>query len=117
MKPNLSVVTLGVSNFKRSLDFKGVLGWPTSKERDGIAFFDTSGTILALYDKNSLAEDANVSSKEIGFSGITPAHNARSEKQVDKIFNQIEPLISGLCALKAEIANSQGEVNEALPCF
>lgn len=94
MKPSISVVTLGVSDFKRSLDFyKNGLGWPTSAtKRDKIAFFGLNGTILALYDRGSLAEDAMVSPKGNGFPGVTLAHNTKSEKEVDEIFSQIGKL-------------------------
>lgn len=91
MRPNLNVVTLGVRDFKRSLDFyKNGLGWPTSaKSGDPIAFFELNGTILALFDRKSLAEDAMVSPRGSGFSAVTLAHNTRSEKEVDEVFDQV----------------------------
>lgn len=94
MKPSLSVVTLGVNDFARSLDFyKRGLKWPTkASKKDSIAFFKLNGVILALYDKKSLAEDAQVEAKGNGFSGITLAHNVKSEKQVDEILKQVTKL-------------------------
>lgn len=91
MRPNLTVVTLGVNNFERSLRFyRDGLGFPTSaKEQDGIAFFDLNGVVLALFDRHTLALDALVSPEGSGFSGVMLAHNASSPKEVDQIFVQI----------------------------
>jgi uncharacterized glyoxalase superfamily protein PhnB len=88
MNPAISVITLGVKNFKKSLDFyKNGFGWPTrATKKDSIAFFKLNGVILALYERRDLAKDANVSSEGSGFSGITLAHNAKNEKDVDEIF-------------------------------
>ena len=94
MKTSLSVVTLGVSDFARSLDFyKKGLGWSTkASNKDNIAFFQLNGVVLALYNKTGLAEDAGVSSKGSGFPGVTLAHNVRNEKEVDEIFRQVAQL-------------------------
>lgn len=94
MQPSLSVVTLGVSDFARSLDFyKKGLGWPTkATKNDDIAFFKLNGTLLALYDRKGLAEDAGVDSKGRGFPGITLAHNVRSEKEVEESFKLVRKL-------------------------
>lgn len=94
MRPNLNVVTLGVSDLRRSLRFyKDGLGWPTSaKGSDPIAFFELNGTVLALFDRKSLAEDAGVGSEGGGFSGLTLAQNARSEKEVDETIELVRGL-------------------------
>jgi uncharacterized protein len=91
VRPNLSVVTLGVRDFKTSLRFyKNVLGWPTSAtEKDPIAFFELNGTVLAIFGRESLAEDATVDPKGSGFSGMTLGHNARSAEEVDEIFRHV----------------------------
>ncbi len=86
MRPNLTVVTLGVKDFRRSVHFYKIeLGWK-GKVMDDVAFFNLSGVVLALYPRHLLAKDVNVSSKGKGFPGFTLAHNARSEKEVDAIF-------------------------------
>jgi catechol 2,3-dioxygenase-like lactoylglutathione lyase family enzyme len=85
MEPRISIITLGVSDLPRSLRFyRDGLGFPTTaKEGDGIAFFVTAGTRLALYPFDKLAEDIapGVTSSH-GFSGITLAHNVRRKEQV-----------------------------------
>lgn len=101
MKPSLTVVTLGVRDLKRSLDFyRNVLGWSTSStEADGIIFFQLKGVVLALYPRKSLAEDATVEPKGSGFSGLTLAHNASSENEVDAIFGELK--VAGARIVKA----------------
>jgi uncharacterized protein len=94
MKPSLSVVTLGVKDFARSLEFyKKGLKWPTkAKKTDSIAFFKLNGVILALYDRKGLAEDVQVDSRGNVFSGVTLAHNVKSEKEVDATLEQVTKL-------------------------
>src|SRR5258708_7138145 len=94
MRPNLTVLTLGVRDLGRSLAFyRDGLGWPTwPSGHDDVAFFDLNGVILALYGHDALAEDANVSPQGSGFSGITLAYNARSEQEVDQVLETVEKL-------------------------
>jgi uncharacterized protein len=92
VKPALSVATLGVKNFARSLHFyKKGLGWPTTAtKKDPIAFFQLTSLVLALYPRKLLAEDAQVSAKGSGFPGITFAHNTGSEKEVKQVLKQAQ---------------------------
>ena len=88
MEPRISIITLGVSDLPRSLRFyRDGLGFPTTaKEGDGIAFFVTAGTRLALYPFDKLAEDIAPGVKSShGFSGITLAHNVRRKEQVAEV--------------------------------
>jgi uncharacterized glyoxalase superfamily protein PhnB len=54
----------------------------------GIAFFGLRGLRLALYDRESLAEDAAVSPEGSGFSGITLAHNVSTGEEVDLLLGR-----------------------------
>ncbi len=86
MKPKISLITLGVSNLKKSLAFyRDGLGFPTHdyKEVMGVVFFKLEGTWLSLYPKHELAKDATVPADGTGFPGITLAHNVSSEAEVD----------------------------------
>jgi len=89
MESRISIITLGVKDFDRSLRFyRDGLGFPTTaKEGDAIAFFQTSGTRLALYPLDKLAEDIapGVRPSKDGFGGITLAHNARTKEEVSQI--------------------------------
>ena len=59
MQARISIITLGVQDLSRACEFyQQGLGLPTSKKaEDGIAFFRTKGTCLALYPLDKLAED------------------------------------------------------------
>ncbi len=89
MEERISIITLGVKNLQRSFRFyhEG-LGFSTeSKVEDGIIFFPTSGTRLALYPLEKLAEDVSTKlpANRAGFSGITLAYNTRTKAEVDQI--------------------------------
>jgi predicted lactoylglutathione lyase len=94
MRQKLSLITLGVDDFEKSLNFyeKG-LGWKKSdKSMDGLALFDLGGIILALHPRHELADDTTLTYQPTTFSGLTISHNAKSEKEVDAIFKQVEKL-------------------------
>jgi uncharacterized protein len=92
MNQCLHLITLGVEDFQKSRKFyTEILGWkPTKTSSDDIAFFQTSGVVLAIYPREQLAEDALVSAEGSGFSGITLAYNTRSEAEVDEIINDLK---------------------------
>ncbi|MDU1695027.1 MAG: VOC family protein, partial [Bradyrhizobium sp.] len=52
---------------------------------EAVAFFDTGGTVLALYPWDALAHDAGVpdAPRPQAFRGVTLAWNCRSEAEVD----------------------------------
>ena len=94
MKQKINLITLGVRDLKRSLDFyeKG-LGWKKSNQsQETVAFFQLNGIVLSLFNRSSLAEDANVEDKPTGFSSITLAYNAESEIEVDEVINKVRKL-------------------------
>lgn len=88
MKPKISLITLGVADFAKSLKFYKDLGFKTHNYKDGedVAFFEMEGACLSLYLRDKLAEDATVNSQGGGFRGITLAHNVSSKEEVDKVF-------------------------------
>jgi catechol 2,3-dioxygenase-like lactoylglutathione lyase family enzyme len=89
MEARISLITLGVSDLERSLRFyQEGLGLPRREGPDGIAFFETRGTWLSLYPRESLAEDATVSAEGSGFAGFTLAHNVGSPEEVDATLQQ-----------------------------
>ncbi len=90
MKPSLSLVTLGVTDFRRSLRFyQQGLGWKTDAEPDDtVAFFQLSGLVLGLFPREELAKDAHVDAEGSGFRGISLAHNVGSEVEADAVFQQ-----------------------------
>ena len=87
MEPRISLLTLGVEDFNRSLRFyRDGLRWPlSSASGEDVAFFRTSGAVLALYPRKLLAEDAGISAEGSGFGGIVLAHNVASRELVDAV--------------------------------
>lgn len=90
MKPRLNIVTLGVKDLQKSKEFyKKALGWePATGSDENIVFFNHQGIVLALYPLDKLAEDAEISAKRSGFSGVTLAINQDSKEAVTAVFNK-----------------------------
>ena len=83
-EPRISIVTLGVADIAKARAFYERLGFTASKaSNENVCFMQLGGLVLSLYGRAALAEDAQVSDTAIGFSGITLAHNCRSEAAVD----------------------------------
>ena len=85
----MTVITLGVQDMRRSIAFYEALGF-TRKARasgDAIAFFDTGGSVIALFPWDQLAQDAALPDqpRPQAFRGMTLAWNCRSEDEVDAV--------------------------------
>ena len=89
MEPRISIVTLGVSDLARSVEFyRDGLGLVLYDENtESIAFFQNKGTWLALYPRDALAADVGIPTEGSGFSGVTLAHNLRSKEEVDELLD------------------------------
>jgi uncharacterized protein len=86
MEQRISLITLGVADLARSQDFYLRLGWRRSLAKsEGIVFFQAGDMALALYPREELAKDANLSADGSGFYGMTLAYNARSREEVDSV--------------------------------
>jgi predicted lactoylglutathione lyase len=100
MEQRVSIVTLGVSDLKRSREFYERLGWrPSMAKAEGIAFFQAGCMALALFPRRELAKDANVAPDGHGFSGVSLAYNARSREEVDSVL--AEAVAAGAKLVKA----------------
>ena len=95
MEPRLSIITLGVDDLDRAREFYLQLDLPLKKREEGIAFFLTRGTQLALYPREKLAEDARVSPEGSGFPGFTIAHNVRSKEEVRAVLESGRAVVEG----------------------
>lgn len=95
MEPRISLITLGVSDLAKALAFyRDGLGIPTTWTGErGVVFFKTTGTCLALYPFDKLAEDVGEAwegEQKSKFPGIALAHNVRKKEDVDRILSQAE---------------------------
>ena len=92
MKPRISMITLGVENLARSIEFYetglGFPRMPMKAEEAEVAFFTLNGTWLGLYPRKALAEDAMVNAEGAGFSGVALAHNVATKEEVDPVLQQ-----------------------------
>jgi catechol 2,3-dioxygenase-like lactoylglutathione lyase family enzyme len=91
MEPRITLITLGVRNLDRALRFyRDGLGWPLSSASVAgeVAFFRSSGAILALYPFDLLATDAQLPAEGSGFGGIALAQNVHERGEVDVILAQ-----------------------------
>lgn len=84
----ISIVTLGVENLERSVRFytEGLGLVLSSHSTRDIAFFELSGSWLALYSRSKLADDIGIPASQAGgFPGFTLAHNQRDKESVDRV--------------------------------
>jgi hypothetical protein len=101
MKAKISMITLGVEDLERATRFyRDGLGLPQHQfEGEGVTFFALTGTWLALYPKQALAEDIGISVDSLqGSNSVTLAHNVASPEDVDKVLAQA--VVAGATLLK-----------------
>ena len=90
MEQRISLVTLGVSDLARARQFYEALGWATNAAPDDdVVFFQAGGMALALWSRESLAQDSAVSDAG-GWGGITLAHNVHSPNEVNAVLAEAE---------------------------
>ena len=91
MEQRVSIITLGVTDLRRSREFYERLGWRRSMTNaEGVAFFQAGGMALALFPRDELAKDANIAPDSGGFSRISLAYNTRNREEVDSVLAEAE---------------------------
>jgi predicted lactoylglutathione lyase len=81
------MVTLGVADVARSTSFYEALGWRrSSASQPTITFFSMQGSVLALFGRTALADDAGVPADGSGFRGVTVSLNCDDRPEVDDVF-------------------------------
>lgn len=96
MKPRITVVTLGVEDLERALEFyRDGLGLPTEGivgrefEHGAVAFFDLqAGVKLAVWNRRDLAHEAKVPLTAPSAAEFTLGHNVGSREEVDQVMEQ-----------------------------
>jgi uncharacterized protein len=84
MEQRVSLVTLGVADLRRARAFYEALGWRRANDDDEVAFYQSGGMVVALWDRAELATDSRVTDVG-GWGGVTLAHNVRSPTDVDAV--------------------------------
>jgi hypothetical protein len=89
VEQRVSLITLGVADLGRARAFYQALGWRTgAAPADDVVFFQTGGSVLALWERARLAQDSVVADSG-GWGGITLAHNVRSPREVDAVLEEV----------------------------
>lgn len=96
MKARITLITLGVDDLQRSVEFyrdglglptKGIVG--TEFEHGAVAFFDLQpGLKLAVWPRSSLAHDAGISRSGPSPTNLSIGHNLASKEEVDAVMAQ-----------------------------
>ena len=90
MEQRLSLVTLGVRDLARAKAFYEAMGWTNNAQpEDDVVFFQAGGMVVALWGRDQLAEDSEVTDAG-GWGGVTLAHNVRSPEEVDAVLAEAE---------------------------
>ena len=97
MKPHISVITIGVNDLEKSVEFYRDLGLRTDGivgkefEHGAVAFFELqSGLKLALWPRISIALDTGVDEQSPNPTEFTFGHNVNSTTEVDDIMINAE---------------------------
>jgi uncharacterized protein len=106
----LNAVTLGVTDFARSVRFYEDLGFPrrVRSTGDDIAFFDAGGMVLSLFRWDMLADDAQLAAepRPQAFRGLTLAQLCRTDAEVNALMSKA--LAAGATLLKHAQKTSYG---------
>jgi len=88
MEQRVSLITLGVDDLARARAFYEALGWSAgAAPADDVVFFQTGGSVFALWGREQLTEDSAVSDSG-GYGGVTLAYNARDREEVDAVIEE-----------------------------
>jgi uncharacterized protein len=92
MKPRITLITLGVEDLDRAVNFyrdglglrtEGIVG--REYEHGAVAFFELQGLRLALWPRRSLAHDAGIPVDKPSRTDVCLAHNVASKAEVDAV--------------------------------
>jgi len=96
MKPRITLITIGVDDLQRSLQFyrdglglktEGIVG--TEFAHGAVAFFDLQASLkLAIWPRKSIAHDSGISLGSPSPTEFTLGHNLSSKAEVDAVMEQ-----------------------------
>lgn len=98
MKPRITVITIGVDDLERALQFyRDGLGLPTDGiigtefEHGAVAFFDLqAGLRLAIWKRTDIAYDTKLNPTMPSPTEFTLGHNVGSREEVDLVMEQAQ---------------------------
>jgi len=107
MKPRITLITLGVDDLERAVEFYGRgLGLKTEGivgkefEHGAVAFFELEGGLrLALWPRKSLSHDSGLPVSASSPTDFCLAHNVSSRAEVDEVMDQVRT--AGATVVKA----------------
>lgn len=98
MKARVTLITLGVDDLDRSLQFyrdglgletEGIIG--EQFEHGAVAFFELEGGLkLALWPRSSLAHDSGLAQERPSATEFSLGHNVSSKAEVDAVMQQAQ---------------------------
>ncbi len=88
----MSLITLCVSDMKKSRAFYDALGWKVASEdqAEEIVAYNIQNMVLALYPWDKFAKEVNVTEPRPKVSAFTLAYNVGSEGEVDQTMQEAE---------------------------
>ena len=91
MEQRLSILTLGVDDLAAMRNFYvEKFGWTPVAENRDIVFFKLNGTLLSFFEKEALAQDAQVATVAVGSKQFSLAYIVETEEEVDELFALLE---------------------------
>lgn len=109
MEQRLSLVTLAVKDVEAAAEFYERLGWRRHRTSvaGNVAFFQLSGSALALFDRKGLMDDAGVPEGAAGPAAtFSLAQNLRDRESVDRVFS--EAILAGASEVKRPVETFWG---------
>lgn len=98
MKPDITLLTLGVDDLERAVAFyrdglgfstKGIIG--AEFENGAVAFFNLRSSLkLALWPRKSLSADSGLPLQPPSATELSLGHNVASREEVDSVMRQAE---------------------------
>jgi catechol 2,3-dioxygenase-like lactoylglutathione lyase family enzyme len=89
VEPRISIVTIAVDDLDRASHFYEAMGLVRHRIKDGVAFFQMGGAILALFPRISAEADAGIAFGTAP-SRVYMAYNTRSEAEVGEVLVQAD---------------------------
>ena len=96
MKPRISVLTIGVADLERSVEFyrdgldlptEGIVGREFA--HGAVAFFELNGGLkLALWAQDDIAHDSGLAKEPASATSFTIGHNVARREEVNEVMEQ-----------------------------